>query len=142
MNERQKELVHNTKHHLLLIRKYAAQNDVESILQMTAQLSEEMRESESMIFTTNSVLNAVLNEKYAEAIKYGIRAEFYVEPGVVVERISPVDLISMLGNLLDNAIRAAKSCADEKFIKVYVYMQDVSGFCVIKVINGYSEALL
>ena len=142
MNETQKELVHNTKHHLLLIRKYAAQNDVESILQMTAQLSEEIRDSESMIFTTNSVLNAILNEKYAEAIKYGIKAEFYVEPGVVMEHISPVDLISMLGNLLDNAIRAAKSCADEKCIKVYVYMQDVSGFCVVKVINRYSGTLL
>lgn len=142
MNEMQKELVHNAKHHLLLIRKYAIENDVKSILQMTTQLSEEIRENDKMIFTTNSVLNTILNEKYTEAIKYGIKAEFYVEPGVLLDCIPPVDLISMLGNLLDNAIRAAKSCTDEKFIKVYVYMQDVSGFCVVKVINGYSDMLL
>lgn len=141
MNEMQKELVHNTKHHLFLIRKYAEQNDVESILQMTTQLSEEIRENEKIIFTNISVLNAILNEKYAEARKYGIDAEFYVEPGVMVERISPVDFISMLGNLLDNAIYAAKSCIDKKFIKVYMYMQDVDGFCVVKVVNGYSGML-
>ena len=141
MNEMQKELVHNTKHHLFLIRKYAAQNDVESILQMTTQLSEEIKENERMIFTTNSVLNDILNEKYAEARKYGIDADFYVEPGVIMERISPVDLSSMLGNLLDNAIRAAKSCIDKKIIKVYVYMQDVDGFCVVKIMNGYSGLL-
>lgn len=142
MNEMQRELLHNTKHYLLLIRKYAVENDVESILQMTEQLSEEMRENERMIFTTNSVLNTILNEKYVEAANYGIKADFYVEPGVVMERISPVDLMSMLGNLLDNAIYAAKSCTKKKFIKVYVYMQDVNGFCVVKVVNGFSGKLL
>lgn len=141
MNEMQKELVHNTKHHLFLIRKYAEQNDVESILQMTMQLSDNIRENERIIFTNNSVLNALLNEKYAEAQKYGIDTDFYVEPGVMVECISPIDFISMLGNLLDNAIYAAKSCMKKKYIKVYVYMQDVDGFCVVKVVNGYSGTL-
>lgn len=142
MNELQKELVHNTKHYFILIRKYANERDMESILQVTEQLSQEIKESDRMIFTTNSVLNAILNEKYAEASKFGIETEFYVEPGVMVEQIASVDLISMVGNLLDNAIYAAKICKEKKFVKVYVYMQDVDGFCVVKVINGFSNKLL
>ena len=141
MNEKQKELVHNAKHYFVLIKEYAVQNDVESILQMITQLSEEIRENEKMIFTKNSVLNAILNEKYEEAQKYGIDADFYVEPGISIESISSVDLICMVGNLLDNALRAARSCIGKKFVKVYVYMQDVDGFCVVKVVNGFSEKL-
>lgn len=124
-----------------MIRKYAKQNDITSILKITEQLSDTISDNEKMIFTENSVLNAILNEKYAEAQEYGIDADFYVEPGVMVERISPIDLISMLGNLLDNAINAAKLCETGKFVRVYVYMQEVNGFCVVKVINGYSGEL-
>lgn len=142
MNEAQRELAHNTKHHLLLISKYASENNVESILKMTTQLSEEMKENDKKIFTTNSVLNAILNEKYAEAAENGIKADFYVEPGVNIEQVSAIDLVSMVGNILDNAIRAANSCTEKKFIKVYVYMQEIGGFCVVKVVNGFSDKLV
>lgn len=50
-----------------------------------------------------------------------------------------MDLISMLGNLLDNAIRAAAETHGEKYIKSYIYMKEVGGFCVIKITNPFEN---
>ena len=51
--------------------------------------------------------------------KQGIHTAFYVEPGVLLQHVAPMDLISMLGNLLDNAIRASAemmACMESDFI--------------------------
>lgn len=53
--------------------------------------------------------------------------------------MAPMDLISMLGNLLDNAIRAAAETQGEKYIKSYIYMKEVGGFCVIKITNPFEN---
>ena len=45
----------------------------------------------------------------------------------------------MLGNLLDNAIRAAAETQGEKYIKSYIYMKEVGGFCVIKITNPFEN---
>ena len=71
--------------------------------------------------------------------KQGIYTDFYVEPGVLLQHVAPMDLISMLGNLLDNAIRAAAETQGEKYIKSYIYMKEVGGFCVIKITNPFEN---
>ena len=81
----------------------------------------------------------MLNEKRREAGKQGIHTDFYVEPGVLLQHVAPMDLISMLGNLLDNAIRAAAETHGEKYIKSYIYMKEVGGFCVIKITNPFEN---
>lgn len=142
MDESQKELIHNTKHYISLMRKYAKEENIEAILNMTSQLSGEIEAVDKKIFTNNAILNTVLNEKYEEAIRHEIEVDFYVEPGIVLEHVSAIDLVCMVGNLLDNAIRAASMCTGKKFVKAYVYMQDIGGFCVVKVVNGFSNELL
>lgn len=141
INEEQRELIHNINHCMALIRKFALDQDYDSILEITEEWSDLIEDSHIKFFTNNHILNSILTEKYTEAVNEGIEANFYVEPGVNLDKISPIHLVFMLGNLLDNAIYAASRCVDAKRIKLYIYKQDAESFCVIKISNNYSGSI-
>lgn len=115
---------------------FAKDGNTKAILELTDSIGAEMEKDSRMVYCDNPVLNSLLNEKDG---KQGIHTAFYVEPGVLLQHVAPMDLISMLGNLLDNAIRAAAETQGEKYIKSYIYMKEVGGFCVIKITNPFEN---
>ncbi len=92
-----------------------------------------IEENRGMGGTGNSAIDAVLSLKAAECESAGIRLEITPEP-LVDMRISLADLSSVLSNLFDNAIEAARG-ADAPFIKarIFIYKQYLS----ITVENSY-----
>ena len=62
--------------------------------------------SQTMIKTGNSYVDAVINSKLSEAQQYGIKVS--VSTINDLESKHNIDLCSLFGNLLDNAIRASK----------------------------------
>lgn len=141
LDKKQKEMIHNISNHIKMINRFAKKGDTNAILGLTDNISDEMEKDMSPIYCNNPVLNALLNEKKEEAEEQGVVTEFYVEPGVILDRVSTADLISMIGNLLDNAIRAASETEEEKYIKAVIYMKDARGFCVIKIKNTYKNVM-
>jgi len=141
VNEEQKEMLHDTVHTLKVISKLAKDKNYKAIQVMVGELGCAMVK-DGVSYTTNRILDAILLEKYNEALKQGIHSDFYVEPGVVLDMISYVDLASIMGNLLDNAISAALGCKEEKYVKAYIFMQGEGGFCIIKVVNGFSDEVI
>lgn len=139
IDKKQKELIHNITNQIKMIYVFAKDGNTKAILELTDSIGEEMEKDSRMVYCDNPVLNSLLNEKRREAGKQGIHTDFYVEPGVLLQHVAPMDLISMLGNLLDNAIRAAAETQGEKYIKSYVYMKEVGGFCVIKITNPFEN---
>lgn len=141
LDKKQKEMIHNISNQIKIINRFAKEGDAKSILGLTGNISEEMEKDMLPVYCDNPVLNSLLNEKKAEAEKQGVEMGFYVEPGVVLDRVSMADLISMIGNLLDNAIRAAAEAKGRKYIRGFVYMKDVGGFCVVKISNTFKDVL-
>ena len=141
IDKKQKEMIHNITNQIRMINRFAKAGDMNAILGLTGDISDEMEKDMSPIYCDNAVLNCLLNEKGEDAAEQGIQTEFYVEPGVRLDMVSPVDMISMLGNLLDNAIRAASETEEEKYIKAVIYMKDARGFCVIKIKNTYKNVM-
>ena len=139
IDKKQKELIHNITNQIKMIYVFAKDGNTKAILELTDSIGAEMEKDSRMVYCDNPVLNSLLNEKRREAGKQGIHADFYVEPGVLLQHVAPMDLISMLGNLLDNAIRAAAETQGEKYIKSYIYMKEVGGFCVIKITNPFEN---
>lgn len=132
------EFVHNINHYLSLIHNFARQGDCESIMNAVEEMSGHIENSETEIFCSHHVLNMILSEKKGWAEKNQIDFDVYVEPGVKLDMVSDIDLVALLGNLLDNALRAAGECRGQKYVKVRIFMQDIGGFCVFRIINGYS----
>ena len=57
-----------------------------------------------------------------------------------INQIENMDLIVIMGNLMDNAIEAAENVQDG-FLKIYLYTQNNAHFSVIKVINNYIQEI-
>ena len=64
-----------------------------------------------------------------------------MEPGCILNHIQDVDLITMLGNLLDNAVLAASKKEKDTSVVVRIFMQKEGKLCVIKVVNDFVEKI-
>lgn len=141
LNEKHDEFMHNATHFLKTIANFSAAGDYQGILNIVGELNEDIDRGRMLVYSGNAVLNAVLSEKRSAAEKMGVEFDAYVEPGVILKTVSDTDLIAMLANLLDNAVRAASDSENGKWVKVRIFMQELGGFCVIKVSNGFSGKL-
>lgn len=113
-----RKLRHDMRHHLNLVHTFLRDNETEQANQYLSQLSDESN-SNMYSFCENSIVNAVLNAKYSDAVNLGIQPVIQVE----LPQKMPVDdvsLCSLIGNTLDNAIEACRKVADtsKRFLTV------------------------
>lgn len=142
MNKKHEEFIHNTSHYLKVIGELARENKNENISNILKELDVELENRDFIIFSQNHVLNAILTEKRELAGKKEINFDAYVEPGVDLGEISDMDLVTMLENLLDNAITAAEKCEKERRLIIRIFMQNEGNYCIVKIINTFCEQLI
>jgi two-component system sensor histidine kinase AgrC len=84
-------------------------------------------EMEEEFFCKNKVLNTILCEKKKEAIDNKINYQAYVEPGIPLDFIQDIDIIIIMGNIIDNAIEATKKLIMDTLILMYSqHKRDIS----------------
>lgn len=142
LNEEHKVFIHNTSNYLKVIGELAKDYKIENIIDLVKELNVELENNEIKLYCEKPVLNALLTEKGVWAEKQEINFDAYVEPGVNLGKVTDSDLITILGNLLDNAIRAAASCEHNKSVKIRIFMQNEGNVCVIKIVNMFTGKLL
>ena len=135
--ERQKARSHDYINNLNVMLMLAREGKVdEEIRYIEEQLGKEMQ-SVDVIDTGNTLINAVLNIKYLEAKEKGIIIPFIAD-NLTGLKISDSDLVTILTNILDNAIEAVQKC-DEKRI-VFKIIKD-SDLLIIDSTNPYAGQL-
>lgn len=113
--EKQKAKSHDYLNHLNVMLKMAEEgNREEEIAYIREQIGNEI-DSIDMIDTGNAIINAVLNIKYQEAKKKGIVFPL-VADNLSNLSISDSDLVTILTNILDNAIEAVSGINDKKIV--------------------------
>ncbi len=138
--EQYREFVHNINHYFNAIGEMARTENCENIVSMVEELNGKLLQNERIIYTNHKVLNAILSEKASEAEEKQISYEAYVEPGVHLHNVESGDLVSMLGNLLDNALEAAGKCEGTKRkVSVGIYMEKDGKVCVVKIANYFAQ---
>ena len=131
--EKQKARSHDYMNHLNIMLMLAREGKVdEEIRYIEEQLGREVQ-SVDIIDTGNNLINAVLNIKYLEAKDKGIIIPFIAD-NLTGLKISDSDLVTILTNILDNAIEAVQKC-DEKRI-VFKIIKD-SDLLIIDSTNPY-----
>lgn len=134
------EVVHNTSHYLKVIGQLAYERKNEEICKVVDKLNGKLNREEICEYSNHKMLNIILSEYSIKAERAGVVFDAYVEPGCILNHIQDVDLITMLGNLLDNAILAASKKKDTSVV-VRIFMQKEGKLCVIKVVNDFVEKL-
>lgn len=70
-------------------------------------------------YTENSILNILLTDKNAVMQEKGIHSDIKID-NVELSYIEPIDITTIFGNLLDNAIEAAANAGGEKYIFIKI----------------------
>lgn len=99
-----------------------------------------IEEMEDEFYCRNKVLNTILCEKKREAEQNNIKYNAFVEPGINFNFIQDIDIIIILGNIIDNAIEASKQVSDG-FIDINIFRTQKGHFLVMKIENKFSGAI-
>ncbi len=142
MNDKYKEMVHNTSHFYKVIGEMAAEHQNEEIYELVKKLDETFEKNVVKVYSNYKILNTLLAENEAKSNKFGIQFDAYVEQGTDLNNISDIDMITMIGNLLDNAVVAAAKKKEKSIVKVRIFMQNEGSICVVKVVNDFDGKLI
>ena len=142
MNDNYKEMVHNTSHFYKVIGEMAVEKQNQEIYELVKKLDETFEKNVVKVYSNYKILNTLLAENEAKSNKCGIQFDAYVEQGTNLDNISDIDMIAMIGNLLDNAVVSASKKKSNAIVKVRIFMQNEGSICVVKVVNDFEGKLI
>ncbi len=137
VNHEHAKFLHDIRHYMSTIGELVAENKAKEILNILSDLRIKVSEAGTKIYSPNNLLNTILNEKKKEADEKSILMKITLEPEFYVDQIENIDLIVIMGNLIDNALEAAHKCK-QGYINVYLYTQNTAHFAVIKIVNNFA----
>lgn len=127
---------HDLKHSIVAIR---AENDPQKRLEYLDGIEQSIKTYEAQNKTGNPVLDVLLTTKSTYCLENKINFTCVVD-GRAVSFINVMDVCSLFGNALDNAIESVMKLPEEKrIIKLAVSSQN--GFVLIQLANYYADAL-
>jgi len=126
-----KSVRHDMKLHLFALKKYLA--DSKAAMTYLDGLVEEISENEIYSKTGNMVVDSVINYKLKNINENGIEPHVKISIPQILS-IEAVDIVTILGNLLDNALEAT-AMAEEKRIDINLSYNKSA--LIIKVANTF-----
>lgn len=133
-----RKLQHDWKNHLIELGILIQQNEKEKALDYLEKVNGAIYSVKSFVNTGNMDVDGILNYKLQEAYNQGIRIDFQTNIPEEIN-ISPFDCAIILGNLLDNAIEAARASDIKKFIKGRLSFNKGSLFLLLE--NSYAGTI-
>lgn len=141
LNDNYNEMVHDASHYLKVLGQLAYEKKYGEICDVIEKLNGKLNRENIYEYSNHKMLNIVLSEYSVKAQKANVGFDVYVEPGCVLSHIQDVDLITMIGNILDNSLLAASNKGAGASIIVRIFMQKDGKLCVIKVANDFTGGL-
>lgn len=141
VNESYQCYMHDMQAYFNSLRLLALNGENEKIVEVINGLKGKIQEdTNTVIYSGNPVLNAILSEHVSKARKAEIKCSIFVEKFLKTEFIADADMISMFGNLLNNALEAASKCSlDNRKIDVKLFM-GTTYFLILHIENSFTVA--
>lgn len=132
------KLYHDLHNHIEAIYQCLIQGDIQEAVQYCEDLRTPVREISQTVWTGDKAIDYLISSKMALAEQEQIRTKVNIEYPHNTN-IRSVDLTTILGNLLDNALDAAKAAPDKvRFLNLTI--RRINAMLIIKVENGYGNA--
>ena len=120
--EQQRRLLHDYSNQLQCIQEMLARGETEETLKYLIGLTGNLKKSVDYVNTNNMIVNVVLNRKYQDAQEKGIVMTMSVNDLSMLS-ISEEEIVTLLVNLLDNAIEACEKLDDHKVIQFKMVLE-------------------
>lgn len=131
----QRQRTHEYKNQIVCMDMLMKKKDYSKLEDYIGNISDGLDAQLDMVDTNNDVVNAIFNAKYYEAIKNDVLVVLKINYLSDI-KISDNDIVTILSNLLDNAIEAAKQCdIGKRIVKIKMLYEDA--VLSIAVSNSY-----
>lgn len=133
--DKQNEKLHEYKNQVECLQTLSEQHKYNELDNYLNQIGGELVHELDVVDTHHSVVNAIINRKYQEALRNGIIMVFNLTD-LSELWLREKDIVLILANLLDNAIEACKKIDGRRVIKIKIDIEEIN--LVIAVSNTYS----
>lgn len=113
------EVLHDVSKHLRSIEELYQTGMTDKAMEYTRQIEDILKPLVPEEYSDNPMLNILLADRKQAAESSGIRFEVKVE-STGLGFIEPMDVTTLFGNLLENALQAAGRCSGERYMKVHI----------------------
>ena len=104
-----RQMIHDMKNHLLVLRNMERANQWDKLHDYLEEISKDILDDSTKIWTGNNIVDLILNSKKKQADSEGIA--FSIGSNMIGDvPFKDGETISLLGNLLDNAIKFSEPC--------------------------------
>ena len=139
-NQEIRTMKHDMKNHLICIESLLRNMELDKLENYIKEIREEISKEEYLIHTGNIIVDAILNEKTQKAREKSIEVSCKFK-NVEMLNINLVDLCTILGNSIDNAIEACELIKDgKKRIQINLIYQ--AGYFIYEITNTMQETIL
>ncbi|MCD8326312.1 MAG: GHKL domain-containing protein [Lachnospiraceae bacterium] len=128
--EQTRRLRHDMRHSLNHLSELLAQGNEEAMGDYLSELTVQIDHRDTTVYCRNIIINGLLQYYAGMAADSGIQCKVQADCGEVA--IAPVDLTTLLGNMMENAIRACKQ-EENRWITVEIGV--IGGSMLIRVVN-------
>lgn len=132
------KLYHDLHNHIEAIYQCLTRGNIQDAVQYCEELRTPVREISQTVWTGDKAIDYLISSKMALAVQEHIQTKVNVEYPRNTN-IRSVELTTILGNLLDNALEAAET-VPKRLRFLHLTVRRINAMLIIKVENGYSEA--
>lgn len=134
-----RKIKHDMKNHMYAIKNMAKNNMSKDIITYTNDILGKIEGEKVYINTGNYLIDGILNVKFEEIKNQGIDFKYDVKIPEGI-KLPEFEVITILGNLLDNAIEGVKSIKDNGYIEVFISYKDSN--LLIKIVNTFDGLVI
>lgn len=137
LNEKHLALLHDIKKYLGTAAELIQAEENVKVVDIFKKLDIQIGKTSQVNYCGNKILNAILCERQMKANEQGIDYTVNLTPDLYVDYIDDIDLISIVGNLVDNAIEAASKLTENGFVKIEMFMANDGHFMIWEISNNF-----
>lgn len=139
LHEQYDSYIHDMKHTMRTIAALAEEGDCEKIGSLIDKMRMNIGNIEQKMICSNKVLNALLSERKSYADNNGIVMNMEIREPLYFQEIDELELIVLMGNLLDNAIEAEKCAKNQEGIHLCIRMAREGRHMIIQLENSCDD---
>ncbi|MFT3985701.1 MAG: GHKL domain-containing protein [Lachnospiraceae bacterium] len=139
INEEHKNYLHDVQHCFRAIGEMARLGENERIMDLITGMNVEIEKIRKKRYCLHPIVNAILCEAEERANQNHVQYDVKINPVIDFSFIDDFSLISMIGNLINNALEAAIKCEQERFVSMEAHLSGNKRFLTLCIRNSFAE---
>lgn len=142
VNEDNRAFLHDINKFICTVAGLMEEGENQEVKEIMEHLGVRIQSLQKGVYCEHPILNSIPCERKFLAESKNISYKITLGNDLRLDFLEELDMISIVGNLLDNALEAAEKTKDGRYVECRMYMGNEEHFLVMEFCNGYVVPLL